>query len=271
MQRIESAILNEDGKEQMRKTTVEICAGSYGDCLTAYRAGADRVELNSALSLGGLTPSRGEFLLARKDCKIPIVCMVRPRDAGFCYREDEAAVMMEDARFFLENGADGIAFGFLGEDGTVDEERTRAMCGLAHYYGKEAVFHRAFDVTPDADTAMRVLIDCQADRVLTSGQQEKAMEGISMIVRLEKTYGSRIEILPGSGLHAGNAAVMLAKSGVNQIHASCKGYARDATTEGNGVTYACLAPPHEKEYLVVDGDAVRGLVKAVREYAASQI
>lgn len=149
---------------------LEICAGSYEDCRTAWEAGADRVELNSALSLGGLTPGLSGFLAAKKECGCPIVCMVRPRGAGFCYRDEEVRVMFGDAGRFLENGA---------------------------------------------------------DRVLTSGQQKTAMEGISLIRHLQEVYGSRIEILAGSGLNAGNAAEMFAGSGVSQIHASCKGYGSD--------------------------------------------
>ncbi|MCI8335174.1 MAG: copper homeostasis protein CutC [Lachnospiraceae bacterium] len=251
-------------KENLSKITVEICAGSYRDCRTAWEAGAGRVELNSALSLGGLTPGLSDFLAAKKDCGCPIVCMVRPRGAGFCYRAEEIRMMLEDARRFLENGADGIAFGFLREDRRVDGEWTRRMCRLIHGYGKEAVFHRAFDVTPDADAAMETLLDCRVDRVLTSGQKGTAMEGISLIAHLQETYGSWIEILPGSGLNGGNAAQMIRQSGVRQIHASCKGYGRDLTTTGNGVTYACLCPPYEDGYLMVDGDAVRELVKAVQ-------
>ena len=251
-------------KVNLPKKIVEICAGSYQDCRIAWEAGADRVELNSALSLGGLTPGLSDFLAAKKDCGCPIVCMVRPRGAGFYYREDEVRMMFADAGRFLENGADGIAFGFLREDRTVDRELTGQMCALIHRYGREAVFHRAFDVTPDADAAMEVLIDCGADRVLTSGQQATAIEGIALIGHLHKTYGSRIEILAGSGLNAGNAAQMFRQSGVRQIHASCKGYGSDPTTAGNGVTYACLNPPYENGYPVVDKDAVRELVETVK-------
>lgn len=243
---------------------LEICAGSYEDCRTAWEAGADRVELNSALSLGGLTPGLSGFLAAKKECGCPIVCMVRPRGAGFCYRDEEVRVMFGDAGRFLENGADGIAFGFLREDRTIDRELTARMCSLIHHYEGEAVFHRAFDVTPDADAAMETLMECGADRVLTSGQQKTAMEGISLIRHLQEVYGSRIEILAGSGLNAGNAAEMSAGSGVSQIHASCKGYGSDPTTAGNGVTYGILAPPYEDGYPMVDKEAVRRLVRAVR-------
>ena len=122
---------------------VEICCGSYQDCLNAYHGGADRIELNSALFLGGLTPSIASLKLAKQEVEIPIVCMVRPRGAGFNYDESEIKVIFEDAKELLEAGADGLAFGFLNEDASIEVELTKKMVELIHSYGKEAVFHRA--------------------------------------------------------------------------------------------------------------------------------
>lgn len=159
------------------KRIIEVCAGSYQDCLAAYRGGAQRAELNSALSVGGLTPSVAALRRAKQETSLKIICMVRPRAAGFCYDEADVQIMMDDARILLQEGADGIAFGFLDEHGRVAAEDTAAMCGLIHSFGKEAVFHRAFDVCEDPFAAMQTLIQCGADRLLTSGQQAKAVQG----------------------------------------------------------------------------------------------
>ena len=127
---------------------IEICCGSYEDALAASRGGAERIELNCALALGGLTPSVGCLRLVKKNTALKVISMVRPRGAGFCYTETEAEQMFEDARALLENGSDGLAFGFLTEDGEIDAERTGEMIRLIHSYdGREAVFHRAFDCT----------------------------------------------------------------------------------------------------------------------------
>lgn len=134
--------------------------------------------------------------------------MVRPREGGFCYSETEYAAMLADARALLAAGADGLAFGFLHDDGTVDEARTRefvALCGE-----KEAVFHRAFDVTPDRDAAMQTLIACGVKRVLTSGGACDAPSGKDELRRLQAAYGRQIEILPGGGIRAENAAQLAA-------------------------------------------------------------
>lgn len=246
------------------KNIIEVCTGSYQDCLAAWKGGADRAELNSALSVGGLTPGIASLRRVKKDTGLKVICMVRPRAAGFCYDADDAETMFADASLLLENGADGIAFGFLKEDGSVEPVLTEKMTSLIHRYGGEAVFHRAFDVTPDPFSAMEQLIACGIDRVLTSGQQAKAMDGVGLIRELQEKYGSRIQILAGSGMNAANAMEMIRIAGVHQVHSSCKSYACDPTTGKNGVSYAYLPAPHESDYDVVDEALVRKLVEAVR-------
>ncbi len=243
--------------------TVEVCTGGYADCLAAWRGGAKRVELNSALSVGGLSPSLSVLRRVKKETDLKVICMVRPRAAGFCYDEEETAVMMEEAELFLSEGADGIAFGFLKEDRTVDMVKTEKMAERIHHYGKEAVFHRAFDVTPDADQATETLIACKIDRILSSGQKKTALEGIEMLRKLQENYGGRIEFLAGSGIHADNAVDLMEKTGIWQVHSSCKGYKTDATTAGAFVSYAYLPEPHIMEYDAVKEELVRKLVQAV--------
>ena len=242
---------------------VEICCGSYQDCIAAYQGGAKRVELNSALSVGGLTPSLIAVKRVKEETDLKVMCMVRPRAGGFCYDKTDIQLMMEEAKLLLDNGADGIVFGFLNEDGSIAKEPTQAMVKLIKSYQKEAVFHRAIDVTPDIDQAIQVLIECQVDRILTSGQEPKAMQGIECITHLQKEYGDKIQILPGSGMNASNAKEMLEKAGVNQIHSSCKSYCHDATTILGHVSYAYLDAPHELDYDVVDAGLVKEFVKAV--------
>lgn len=246
----------------MADIIVEICCGSYQDCLAADRGGAQRVELNSALCVGGLTPSLATLRKVKEDTKLKVICMIRPRAAGFCYRREEAAVMMDDARIFLENGADGIVFGFLKENREIDIDNTAKMTELVHHYGKEAVFHRAFDVTPESEQAMELLIACKVDRVLTSGQKRTAMEGISLIRKLQEQYGRDIQILPGSGINAGNALRILEETGVSQLHSSCKSYLTDLTTTAGEINYSYLAGLHQNDYDVVDKNLVDKLIKA---------
>lgn len=244
---------------------IEICCGSYEDALAAYRGGAKRIELNSALYLGGLTPSLGTLLLVKKHTELQVIAMVRPRGAGFCYTDAEFETMMLDAELLMKNGADGIAFGFLDQDGNIDEKRTKSMTDMVRAYGKEAVFHRAFDCVQDPYRAMEQLISLGIHRVLTSGQKAKAMDGIELIADLQKKYGDRVEILAGSGMNADNASEMFRRSGISQVHSSCRGWLLDPTTTGPEVTYSYAASPHENDYEAVDEKLVRTLVCMCRE------
>ncbi len=202
---------------------IEICAGSYQDVLEACQIDAvDRIELNSSLELGGITPSLATFRLARAKTNKKIICMVRPRTAGFLYQEAEKKVMFQDAQLFLEEGADGIVFGFLNSDSTIDMETTAQMVSLIHGYGKEAVFHKAFDLTPDPKQACQQLIQLGVQRILTSGQADTTLQGVACIRALQEEFGNQIEILPGGGITATTIVSILEQSKCTQFHMTAK-------------------------------------------------
>ena len=184
----------------MERILLEICCGSADDCVEAERGGADRVELNSALFLGGLTPSLGTVRIAAQTCKIPIMAMIRPRAGGFCYTAREFESMEQDARALIEAGAAGIVFGCLTSEGTPDVERNARLTAIAHDMGAQAVFHRAIDVVPDWRAALDALIQLGVDRVLTSGQMPSAPLGLDVIADMVEYAAGRIEILPGAGI-----------------------------------------------------------------------
>lgn len=184
---------------------VEICCGSYEDALNAYHGGAKRIELNSALHLGGLTPSLGSLILTKQNTDLEVICMVRPRGAGFCYSESEFEVMKYDAKLLMENGSDGLAFGFLDKQGNIDKDKTKQMIDIIKQYHGTAVFHRAFDCVSNPYESIETLIDLGVNRVITSGLENKAMDGINLIKDLQAKYGKQIEILVGSGINSSNA------------------------------------------------------------------
>jgi len=251
------------GREENMEKVVEICCGGYADALAAYRGGAGRIELNSALYLGGLTPSLGTLILTKKNTNLKVIAMVRPRGAGFCYDDADFEVMKTDAELLLKNGADGIAFGCLDENGEIDEKQVREITAVIKKYRGEAVFHRAFDCVKDPFRTMEKLIEIGIDRVLTSGGKEKAMDGIDLLSDLQKTYGDRIQLLAGSGMNAGNARELMEKTGICQVHSSCRGWLPDPTTEGQEVSYAYAEHPHRSDYEAVDENLVRKLVNAL--------
>jgi len=200
---------------------IEICCGSYEDCLIAHNNNVDRIELNSALELTGLTPTLATLLKVKQLTDIPLCCMVRPRTAGFCYSEDLYQIMLADAKILLDNQADGIVFGFLLSDDRIDKKRTLEMTKLIHSYDKEAVFHKAFDLCPDLDQASQVLIDCGVDRVLTSCGPD-IVQGITKLKELDQRYQDKLSYLPGGGVTADNINHILEASGCRQIHMTAK-------------------------------------------------
>jgi len=245
------------------KPVVEICCGSYYDARQAALGGAERIELNSGLMLGGLTPTEASVRMVKEHLALKTIAMVRPRGGGFCYLEDDFAVMERECRSLLAAGADGIAFGCLLKDGSLDEEKIRVLVDLIKEKGAEAVFHRAFDCSADPFRAMERLIDLGLDRVLTSGLKPKAVEGRDMIRKLQEAYGGQIQILAGSGVNAGNARELMRYTGISQVHSSCKAWKEDPTTVKNGVSYSMALGEQELCYDVVSAELVRELVKRV--------
>lgn len=247
----------------MGRVLVEICCESTGDALCARENGADRIELCSALALGGLTPSAGTLELTRRSVDLPIMALIRPRAGGFHYSASEFETLKADVDRAIEAGADGIVLGVLKADGSIDVSRCREL--RQQIGAHESVFHRAFDVTPDPFRALEELIDLGFTRILTSGQRNKALEGASLIRELVERAGARIEILPGSGITPENASQLIARTGCNQIHASASRMVRDtARSERRSVSLGVSAQVHD-EYREADGAMIKALAKLVRQ------
>jgi copper homeostasis protein len=195
----------------------EVCVESAESCAFAEEAGADRVELCSALLEGGLTPSVGLVRLARRLApKIGIMAMVRPRGGDFCYSDTEFEVMAEDIRAVLEAGADGAVLGLLKPDGTVDEERTRRLVELAA--PKPVTFHRAFDMAVDPFGALEAIIRTGCTRVLSSGQEATALEGASLLAEIVRRAGDRLTVMVGGGVREHNISQLVETTGADEYH-----------------------------------------------------
>lgn len=237
----------------MRKITMEVCCGSVEDVLQAQQAGADRVELNSCLFQGGLTPSLGELIVAKELAPdMPVIAMVRPRQGAFRYTDAEFRTGLADAKALLDHGADGLVFGFLHEDGTVDKERCRAILDIIGDH--EAVFHRAIDVVPDWRAALDVLIDLGVKRVLTSGQAPDVFYGIDTVAEMIRHAGDAIEIMPGAGVTVRNVDQIVEKTGCTQIHVARFQTWYDRSGDNNRDIFfgGALYPPEDR-YDVIDG------------------
>lgn len=241
---------------------LEIIATSAEDCAVIERTGGDRIELCSALSLGGLTPSAALVQRAKAVTRLPIMMMLRPREGGFCYSPEEFRQMALDLKFGLAVGVDGFVFGCLNQDGTVDARRTAHLVKLAT--GRQTVFHRAFDVTPDPAAALETLIELGVTRVLTSGRQATALAGANLILALVEQSAGRIEILPGAGVRAEHVMELVQRTKTQQVHASASRINIDLSTQANSALYFGGAPGAQGEgHRVVDDAEVAAMKHAL--------
>jgi copper homeostasis protein CutC len=206
---------------------LEICIESADDAATAVEAGADRLEINAALQLGGVTPSLGMLIEIRRliGPQVPVIAMIRPRAGDFCYSEREFDVMRRDADLFLKHGANGIAFGILTPDGHVDQNRCRQLIECARSFvsaTEGAVFHRAFDFVRDPLASIDELANLGAARIMTSGQRATACAGAGEIARYIAHAACRVEILPAAGIRPENVDALVRATGCSQVHASLR-------------------------------------------------
>ena len=201
--------------------TLEICTGDPEGILTAFAAGADRIELCSGLAEGGLTPSIAAVRFASGLKQGTVNVLIRPRAGHFVYTPAEVRIMTDDIRAAMKAGASGIAVGALTPDGRVDEEACRIFIEAAGPVA-DSTFHRAFDVTRDPYEALETIIGLGFRRILTSGQAASALEGAQLIARLRKQAAGRIEIMAGAGVCPENGAEILRLTDADALHASAR-------------------------------------------------
>jgi copper homeostasis protein len=196
---------------------VEVCANSVQSALNAQEAGAQRVELCSALNLGGLTPSASAILMARALLEIDLFVLIRPREGDFCYTDLEFEQMAQDILFCKESGCDGVVIGILKTDGSIDVERTKYLVELAA--PMEVTFHRAFDYAKESKKALEDIIETGCKRILTSGCRPNVIDGIDHITTLIQEASDRITIMPGGGVNDKNLNRII-QTGAGEVHLS---------------------------------------------------
>ena len=196
---------------------IEVCAESYEYALKAEKAGADRIELCKDLNLDGLTPDYESAKKTIKQLNIPVFILIRPREGNFIFSDEEFELMKYDIIKFKEMGCKGIVSGVLNDDNTIDVERTKELVELSKPL--EFTFHRAFDIVSKPFKEIENLIRLGVDRILTSGQKEKAIDGLVLLEQLNNISKKRIVIMPGSGISNTNFKKF---NSFNEIHGSFK-------------------------------------------------
>lgn len=252
-----------DHSPTMANPLIEICVEGIDGLVAAQSAGADRVELCASLLEGGLTPSMGVVRQALKVATIPFHVIIRPRGGDFLYSGLEYLTMLEDVRACRELGVAGVVIGCLTADGRIDEARMTELTDAAR--PMKVTCHRAFDMTRDPEEAIEALVRCGVDRVLTSGQRDSAVEGLSILKRTHDAARGRIKIMACGALDERNIGGVVKGSEADEFHFAApqtvpSGMAFRNPNVGMGGT----AIEREFELTLTDVDAVRRTIAAAK-------
>lgn len=202
----------------MADILLEVCVDDVAGLEAAIDGGADRIELCSALSVGGLTPSAGLMSAAQRS-PIPCYAMIRPRAGDFIYSAAEIDIMTNDIYFAASAGLAGVVFGANLPDGRLDSEVLIALCNAVATMPR--TLHRAFDLVPDMAEAIELAVECGFDRILTSGRAASAAQGLDDLGKAVEIANGRISIMPGSGVNLDTIGGILERLPVKEVHSSC--------------------------------------------------
>ncbi len=204
----------------MKTPLLEVCVGSYASCMAAEKGGADRLELCANLVIGGTTPSTALFEQVKRDCKLPINVLIRPRFGDFLYEGEEVEQMCREITLFRELGANGVVIGTLTPDGELDMEKMEKLMACAGTM--DVTLHRAFDMTCDPFETLERAIDLGCKTILTSGQAQNVTLGAELLGQIQEKAAGRIVIMAGSGVKSGNIQSLHDRTGIITFHASAR-------------------------------------------------
>lgn len=201
-------------------TMLEVCVDTAAGLRMANAGGADRIELCSALELGGLTPTAGLVALAA-EMGVCARAMIRPRAGDFVFTSDDLDMMRADIAAARAAGLEGVVLGANRPDGRLDIDLLKNLAEAAS--GLKKTLHRAFDLVPDIAEAVDQAVVLGFDTILTSGRAASALAGLDDLVLAQKAAAGRITIMAGAGIDAGNVGRILAAAPIGAIHGSCSG------------------------------------------------
>jgi copper homeostasis protein len=240
--------------------TIEIVVYNIESALRAQEGGADRIELCDNPGEGGTTPSYGTIEAVRQNVNLDVYVMIRPRGGDFYYTNYEFHSMKRDISQCQKISVDGVVFGILNPDGTLDKKRCKELIDKARPL--KVTCHRAFDMTRDPFEALEDCIEVGFDRILTSGQQALALKGADLIGELIKKANGRIAIMPGSGVNENTVQEILSKSNATEIHFSATS-SRESGMIYRNPSIAGMGSDEGSEFMIrtVDSDRVRAMRK----------
>ena len=242
--------------------TIEIVVYNIESALKAQEGGADRIELCANPGEGGTTPSYGTIELVRQNVSIDVYVMIRPRGGDFYYSSYEYHCMKRDISQCQRLSVDGIVFGILNPDGTIDKKRCKELIGQARPL--KVTCHRAFDMTRDPFEALEDCIEAGFDRILTSGQRPSATEGAQLIAELVERANGRIAIMPGSGVNENTVENIVSVTKAKEIHFSATNF-RDSSMAYRNPKIAGMGSDEGSEFKLRIVDPLR--IRAIRALA----
>lgn len=243
----------------------EVVVYNIDSALRAQEGGADRIELCDNPAEGGTTPSFGVIEQVRQNISMDVFVMLRPRGGDFCYSNYEFHTMKRDLSQCQRLSVDGLVFGILTEDGRIDKRRCKELIAKARPL--KVTCHRAFDMTRDPFEALEDCIEVGFDRILTSGQRPKAIEGAELIAKLVKKADGRIAIMAGSGVNENTVTEIVKTTAVNEIHFSATAF-KDSVMQYRNPHITAMGDDAgaEFKYRTVDPGRVK-LIRSLAEKA----
>ncbi|MBN1651081.1 MAG: copper homeostasis protein CutC [Bacteroidales bacterium] len=215
---------------------LEACIETIDEAVLAQKYQCKRIEVCSALDLGGLTPSYSFINTCSKLSGIESHILIRPRAGNFVYTSKELNLMQADILSAAEAGAKGVVFGCLCSANSIELDASKRLLDFAKSLDLNATFHRAIDFVQNYEYSIQQLIDLGFDRVLTSGQKQTAFEGLSNIKSILKQFSNRIEIMAGSGIDAKNVAVFQS-IGIHALHFTIRKNTMENVQSNMGIQY----------------------------------
>lgn len=235
----------------MNRIYLEVCANSVHSAIAAQKGGAIRVELCDNLNEGGTTPALSKIEESRQAIDIQLNTIIRPRGGDYFYDEIEFELMKRDIHHCGRAKCDGIVFGILNKDGSIDKKRSSVLIDIAKQYDMSITFHRAFDRSNNLYEALEDVIELGCDRILTSGGRPTAIDGAREIRQLIKQANNRISIMPGGGVTENNIQMLIRETNASEIHGSFR-----SIFNGN-MEYNAPSFPNEEEYTISRTDENR--------------
>jgi copper homeostasis protein len=240
--------------------TIEIVVYNIESALRAQEGGADRIELCDNPAEGGTTPSFGTIEAVRQNVNMDVYVMIRPRGGDFHYSNYEFHCMKRDIDQCQKISVDGVVFGILNADGTLDKKRCKELIDRARPL--RVTCHRAFDMTNDPFQTLEDCIEVGFHRILTAGHQTTALKGVDLIAQLITKANGRIAIMPGSGVNENTVKELVRTTKATEIHFSATAF-RDSVMQYRNQAIAGMGSDEgaEFKYRTVDPERVRAMRK----------